>query len=154
MDTLFAFRLEGFVSRGRDPYITYFGGNNQVRSAYYYSIIATEGWFANAEFRFPLINAASTLIGQIGPVRGVFFFDMSRSKIKGYPAKIYEYIAGEGYKAFDAIGSYGYGFEFFLLGIPIHLEFVKKLVFSDISNPWNYDSIGKFETKFWIGFDF
>jgi len=154
MDTLFAFRFEGFVSRGRDPYITYFGGNNQVRSAYYYSIIATEGWFANAEFRFPLINAASTLIGQIGPVRGVFFFDMSRSKIKGYPAKIYEYIAGEGYKAFDAIGSYGYGFEFFLLGIPIHLEFVKKLVFSDISNPWNYDSIGKFETKFWIGFDF
>jgi Tol biopolymer transport system component len=154
MDTLFAFRLEGFVSRGRDPFVTYFGGNNQVRSVYYYSIIATEGWFANAEFRFPLINAALTLIGQIGPVRGVFFFDISRSKIKGYPAKIYDYGSDGRLKAFDAIGSYGYGFEFFLLGIPIHLEFVKKLGFSSISNPWDYDSIGKFQTKFWIGFDF
>lgn len=154
MDTLFAFRFEGFASRGKNPFINYYGGNNQVRSVYYYSIIATEGWYANAEFRFPLVNAASTLIGQIGPVRGVFFFDISRSKIKGYPAKIYEFIPGEGYKPFDAIGSYGYGFEFFLLGIPIHLEFVKKLVFPDISKPFDYSSIGKFETKFWIGFDF
>ncbi|MEE9390356.1 MAG: hypothetical protein V3U91_03850, partial [Candidatus Aminicenantaceae bacterium] len=154
MDTLLALRFEGFASRGRDPFLNYYGGNNQVRSVYYYSIYATESWFANAEFRFPLVNAASTLIGQIGPVRGVFFFDITRSKIKGYPAKIYDFLPDGSLGVFDAIGSYGYGFEFFLLGIPIHLEFVKKLGFQNISKPWDFDKIGNFETKFWIGFDF
>jgi len=158
-DFLLAARFEGFASRGKNPYVFYFGGNNQVRSANYFNIIANEGWFANLEFRFPLVNAASTLIGQIGPVRGAFFFDIARSKIKGYPAKFYTYIGRDeyGFSLFsesDAIGSYGYGFEFFLLGIPIHLEFVKGLEFPDLSRPWDYDVIGKFKTKFWIGFDF
>ncbi|MCK4494838.1 MAG: PD40 domain-containing protein, partial [Candidatus Aminicenantes bacterium] len=44
-DSLFAFRFNGFASRGKNPYVSYFGGNNQVRSANYYSIIATEGWY-------------------------------------------------------------------------------------------------------------
>lgn len=158
-DFLLAARFEGFASRGKNPYVFYFGGNNQVRSANYFNIIANEGWFANLEFRFPLVNAASTLIGQIGPVRGAFFFDIARSKIKGYPAKFYTYIGRDeyGFSLFsesDAIGSYGYGFEFFLLGIPIHLEFVKGLEFPDLSRPWDIDVIGKFKTKFWIGFDF
>ena len=148
-DYLLAFRFEGFLSRGRDPFIYYFGGNNQVRSAYYANIIGTEGWYFNAEFRFPFINSASTLIGQIGPVRGVFFFDIARSKLKGYQAQIYTY---EGYM--DAIGSFGYGFEFFLLGIPFHLEFVKRIHVPDFSKPFSYKVYGDFKTKFWIGFDF
>lgn len=150
-DFLFALRFEGFASRGKNPYVFYFGGNNQVRSANYYNIIANEGWFANLEFRFPLVNSASTLIGQIGPVRGTFFFDIARAKIKGFPAKIFIW---ELNVWADAIGSYGYGFEFFFLGLPIHLEFVKMLEFPDISRPWDINVVGKFETKFWIGFDF
>ena len=156
---LFAFRFEGFASRGKNPYVFYFGGNNQVRSAHYFSIIAHEGWFANAEFRFPLINSAVTLIGQIGPVRGVLFFDMARSKIKGFPAKFYSYkgMNTQGkpiIREIDAIGSYGYGFEFFLLGLPLHLEFAKRLEFPDIRRPFDIQAVGSFETKFWIGFDF
>lgn len=158
-DFLFAFRFEGFASRGKNPYVFYFGGNNQVRSANYFNIIANEGWFANLEFRFPLVNSAFTLIGQIGPIRGVFFFDVARSKIKGFPAKFYSYTGrnalGEPQlRELDAIGSYGYGLEFFLLGLPIHLEFVKRLELPDISRPLDIDAIGSFETKFWIGFDF
>ncbi|MFQ6109294.1 MAG: hypothetical protein ACE5L7_07055 [Candidatus Aminicenantales bacterium] len=158
-DFLFAMRFEGFASRGKDPYVFYFGGNNQVRSANYFNIIANEGWFANIEFRFPLVNSASTLIGPLGPIRGVFFFDLARSKIKGFPAKFYSF---RGFNArgdpiireLDAIGSYGYGFEFFLLGLPIHLEFVKRLELPNLSRPFDMDAVGSFETKFWIGFDF
>ncbi len=154
-DFLFALRFEGFVSRGKNPYVFYFGGNNQVRSANYYNIIANEGWFANIEFRFPLINSAITIIGQIGPVRGTFFFDVARAKIKGFPAKLYTFISEDNLLVeSDAIGSYGYGFEFFLLGLPVHLEFAKKLVIPDFSRPYDIDAFGKFETKFWIGFDF
>lgn len=86
----------------------------------------------NLEFRFPLINSASTLIGQIGPVRGVLIFDIARAKLNGYPAKFYFYTGTDEsgsqiIREADAIGSYGYGFEFFLLGLPLHLEFVKRL---------------------------
>jgi len=153
-DFLFAFRIKGFASRGKNPYLFYYGGNNEVRSAYYYSIIATEGWFANLEFRFPLVSSASSLIGQIGPIRGVLFLDIYRSKVKGYPALAYQYLDSGQLIIADALGSFGYGLEFFLFGFPMHIEFVKTLAFPDMSNPFKYDVHGKFQTKFWIGFDF
>jgi len=159
-DTLFAFRLYGFASRGENPFIFYFGGNNQVRSADYYSIVGTEGWFGNLEFRAPLINMASTLIGPIGPIRGVLFFDIIRAKMKGYKAKFA--VFGENFDIFgnptfylvDAIGSFGYGFQFFLLGLPFHLEFAKWIEWRNISKPFDIDARGKFRLKFWIGYDF
>jgi len=159
-DTLFAVRFKGFFSRGKNPYVFYWGGNNEVRSASYYSIIANEGWYANLEFRLPLINAASTIIGQIGPIRGTLFFDITRAKIKGYPATFATEFLGYDdqllpiIREVDAIGSYGYGFEFFFLGLPVHLEFVRRLEFPDLSRPFDWDKKGNFRTRFWIGFDF
>jgi Tol biopolymer transport system component len=157
-DSLFAFRLNVFASMGRNPYISYWGGNNQVRSSYYYNIIGNTGWYANLEFRIPLVNAASTIIGQIGPVRGVFFFDMTRSKLKGYSAKIFDVGYDESgfpvLRAADAIGSYGFGFQFFFLGLPLHFEWAKRLEIENISSPFRIKPYGKFELKFWIGFDF
>ncbi|MBE0461005.1 MAG: PD40 domain-containing protein [Candidatus Aminicenantes bacterium] len=155
-DCLFAFRLDGFASRGKNPYVFYFGGNNQVRSSYYYNIIGNEGWYSNLEFRLPLVNSATTIIGQIGPVRGTFFFDIARSKLKGFPAKFYRFTGDirNPLIEFDAIGSYGFGLEFFLLGLPIHLDFVKRLEFPDMSNPFDFNTVGSYQTKFWIGFDF
>lgn len=159
-DTLFAFRFDGFASRGENPYINYFGGNNTIRSSYYYSMIGNETWYANVEFRFPIVTAALTLLGQIGPVRGTFFFDIGRTKLKGYDPKITVEdfdIDGEtiiGYRAVDAIGSYGFGMEFFLLGFPIHIDFVKALDWPSFSKPFDYNVRGNWQTKFWIGFDF
>jgi hypothetical protein len=159
-NALLALRFKGFFSRGKNPFVFYWGGNNEVRSENYYSIIGNEGWFANLELRLPLVNAASTIIGQIGPVRGTLFFDITRSKIKGYPAVFVTGFIGwdeNGQPVFsgaDAIGSYGYGFQFFFLGLPVHIEFVKRLEFPDISKPWDWDKKGSFRTRFWIGFDF
>ncbi len=154
-EALLALRWEGWASRGRNPYVFYYGGNNQVRSANFYNIISTEGWFANAELRFPLINIANTIVGQIGPVRGVLFFDITRSKFNGFPAKFFNYISPTLPPfTYDAIGSYGYGIQFFLFGLPLHIEFAKRLHWPEISRPLDIESFGKFETKFWIGFDF
>lgn len=158
-DTLFALRFYGFASRGKDPFYYYFGGNNQVRSVSYYSLVASEAWFANLEFRFPLINVAATIIGLIGPVRGVLFFDVCRFRIKGYDAKFATFIGFDElglpkWRISEALGSFGYGFEFFLLGLPFHLEFVKRLEWEDFSKPFGFDSYGKFQTRFWIGWDF
>ena len=158
-DTLFAFRWNGFGSFGKNPFISYFGGNNEVRAVPFYSLIATEGWFGNIEFRVPLVNVALTFIGQIGPIRGVLFLDMARSKIKGRSATFQRFLGLDAngvpiLKEFDAIGSVGYGFEFFLFGFPMHLEFVKRLEFPSMGNPFDYDVVGTWMTKFWIGFDF
>jgi Tol biopolymer transport system component len=158
-DLLMALRWNGFGSFGKNPFVSYFGGNNQVRSVPFYSMIGTEGWYANAEIRIPLINVASTLIGQIGPVRGALFMDMARSKVKGQPARFSRYLGVDPdgnpiLVEFDALGSIGFGFQTFLLGLPLHLEFVKRVEWPEIGNPFDFDIVGNWMTKFWIGFDF
>ncbi len=177
-DALFAFRFDGFLSRGKNSYVNYWGGNNEVRSANFYSIIGTEGWFANLEFRFPLVSAANTVIGPIGPVRGVLFLDMTRSKLGDQsiflprpgddenPPSIEIVPAGRfilpilnsrgipDYLVAEALGSYGFGFEFILLGLPMHIEFVKGLAWERLKSPFDYQAVTDWRTKFWIGFDF
>jgi hypothetical protein len=122
-------------------------------------MIGTEGWYANAEIRIPLINVASTLIGQIGPIRGTLFMDMARSRMKGQPWGYSRYIGSdpEGNPIlieYDALGSIGFGFQAFLLGMPMHLEFVKRVEWPDIGNPLSWNVVGNWMTRFWIGFDF
>lgn len=158
-DCLFAFRFFGFASRGENPFIFYLGGNNQVRSVDYFSITASEGWIGNAEFRIPLVSIASTLIGPIGPIRGTLFFDMIRAKVKGYQAKFsifdgFDELGNIKVRSADAIGSVGYGFEFFLFGFPFHLDFAKWIEWQDISRPFNIKGYGNFRLRFWVGYDF
>jgi Tol biopolymer transport system component len=158
-DFLFALRFKGFASRGKNPYVFYWGGNNEVRSMGFYSIIGNEGWHANLEFRFPVINSAQTIIGQLGPFRGTFFFDLTRAKIKGYPAKIATFIYDDfgyptGWKVSEAVGAYGFGFQFYFLGLPFHFDFAKLITIDDFSSPFKIESSGKYKLSFWIGYDF
>lgn len=156
-DSLIALRWEGFLSRGKTPFAFYWGGNNQVRSANFYNIIGNEGWYFNAELRFPLINYASTIIGTLGPVRGVVFFDLTRARVKGYPALFYEYIIDENQlrlQSYEAIGSLGYGFQVFFLGLPLHFDLVKPLVLEKMSELTGLKSKGNLRLRFWIGYDF
>ena len=155
-DFLVAGRLKAFGSWGRNPFLYYYGGNNEVRSANFYSLVATEAWFANVEIRFPIVNAVSTILGNLGPVRGTFFFDITRARLKGYGAQfvIFQDPFGFNSQAYDALGSLGYGFQMFFLGLPVHLEFVKRVYIPSISKPWDMRIVGDFQTRFWIGFDF
>ncbi len=68
-----AFRFKGFKSTGDFPDYTYFGGNSEMRGYEYLQFLGQNAVFANAELRFPLIEAALTPIGVLGGVRGVFF---------------------------------------------------------------------------------
>jgi outer membrane protein assembly factor BamA len=68
-----ALRLRGFKSTGEFPDYMYFGGNSEMRGYDYLEFIGQNVVFANAELRFPLIEAALTPIGVIGGIRGVFF---------------------------------------------------------------------------------
>ncbi len=70
---LLATRLRGFTSNGDFPDFMYFGGNGDLRGYDYLQFVGQNVMYANAELRFPLIEAALTPIGVIGGIRGVFF---------------------------------------------------------------------------------
>jgi hypothetical protein len=70
---LLATRIRGFKSWGDFPDFMYFGGNGDLRGYDYLQFAGSNTFQANAELRFPLIEAALTPIGVIGGIRGVFF---------------------------------------------------------------------------------
>ena len=70
---LLATRIRGFKSFGNYPDFIYFGGNGDLRGYDYLQFAGQNAVYANAELRFPIIEAALTPIGVVGGVRGVFF---------------------------------------------------------------------------------
>jgi hypothetical protein len=83
---LLATRLRGYKSFGELPDFIYFGGNGDMRGYDYLSFVGQNAVFANAELRFPIIEAALTPIGVVGGVRGVFFADIGGGWFKNQPS--------------------------------------------------------------------
>jgi hypothetical protein len=83
---LLATRLRGFKSIGDFPDFLYFGGNSELRGYDYLEFAGQNTVFANAELRFPLIEAALTPIGVIGGIRGVFFAGVGGAWFNNQPS--------------------------------------------------------------------
>jgi hypothetical protein len=83
---LLATRVRGFKSTGDSPDFLYFGGNSELRGYDYLQFAGQNTVFANAELRFPLIEAALTPIGVIGGIRGVFFAGIGGSWFDNQPS--------------------------------------------------------------------
>lgn len=146
--TLLALRFQGFTSGGDHPMLFYSGGNNSVRSSDYMRLVGNNYFNFTAEFRFNLVQAALTPIGVVGPVRGVFFFDLAGSWYKGQDFRFL--MEGEGLRLQDAVSSYGFGVEFFLFGYPMHIEWIWK---NDFATKL-FTEKSYYGANFWIGFDF
>ncbi len=82
-----AMRIRGFKSYGDFPDFLYFGGNSEMRGYDYLQFVGQNAVFANAELRFPLVEAALTPIGIIGGIRGVFFANIGGGWFKGQDFK-------------------------------------------------------------------
>lgn len=142
-DALFAFRAVGYKSGGKFPLIMWTGGNNTIRTVDYRRLVGNNMFLFNAEFRFPLVKAALTPLGLIGPIRGVFFFDLGGIWFDEQDFRVFE--KGKGLKLQDARASYGFGLVFNIIGYPMHLEWVTR---TDLRKKRYYG------VNFWIGFDF
>jgi hypothetical protein len=151
-----ATRVRGFKSWGRNPDFMYFGGNSELRGYEYLEFIGQKGFFANAELRFPLIEAMLTPIGVLGGLRGVFFaniggaganntpFKLLTSKggtvaaLNGYDIDAFGNLAPtfdppqaiSGIRLLDARASYGIGLQSFMLGFPMHFDWSWKTMFN------------------------
>jgi hypothetical protein len=152
-----ATRVKGFKSWGRNPDFFYFGGNSELRGYEYLEFIGQKGFFANAELRFPLIEAMLTPLGVLGGLRGVFFGNIGGAGANTQPFKAYsrgdevvQPLAGydidpvtndliprlgppqvvSGFRLIDARASYGIGLQSFLLGFPMHFDWSWKTMFN------------------------
>jgi len=152
-----AFRIKGFKSWGRNPDFTYYGGNSEMRGYQYLEFIGQKAFFANAELRFPLIEAMLTPLGVLGGLRGVFFANLGGASFNGQPytfmtrkAELYTPLLGyqvidflgnvapvygspvvvRGLRLIDGRASYGIGLESFLLGFPMHFDWSWKTLFN------------------------
>ncbi len=156
---LFAFRARGFYSSGDNPDYFYFGGNMEMRGYPYLGFSGNQGFFANAEFRTPIIERALTPIGILGPLRGTMFFGIAGAKFKGQQysfstkAPGYSYVADPifgqqvtGWRLQDGRASWGFGLQLFFLGYPLHFDWVKYTDFATTSQGWDF--------SFWVGYDF
>src|SRR3954454_11711591 len=82
-----ALRAKGFHSFGDFPDFQYFGGNGDLRGYDYLQFAGENMVYANAELRFPLIEAALTPIGVIGGIRGVFFAGIGGAWFSNQPSQ-------------------------------------------------------------------
>ena len=85
---LLALRARGFKSSGDSPDFTYFGGNSELRGYDYLSFIGQNAFFANAELRFPLIDAMATPIGVLGGVRATLFAGIGGAYFEGAAVQV------------------------------------------------------------------
>jgi Tol biopolymer transport system component len=157
--TVFATRIRGFRSTGDRPDFFYFGGNMELRGYPYLSFAGNEGFFANLEFRFPLIDLMKTPIGILGPVRGTLYGGIGGARFKGDPfdfatrqagtSYVNDPVFGEpvsGFHLVDGRASFGIGLQFFFLGYPLHFDWSKLTDLKVTSKGTRFD--------FWVGYDF
>jgi Tol biopolymer transport system component len=156
---VFAARVKGFHSSGDQPDVFYFGGNMELRGYPYLSFAGNQGFFANLEFRFPVIDIMKTPLGILGPVRGTLYGGIGGAHFKGEPWNFSTSDAGrsyvndpvfgepvDGFHLVDGRASYGIGIQFFFLGYPLHFDWSKLTDLKVTSNNTRFD--------FWVGFDF
>jgi hypothetical protein len=156
---LLAFRARGFYSTGDNPDYFYFGGNMELRGFPYLGLAGNQGFFANAEFRTPIIHIAATPIGILGPLRGTMFIGMGGAKFKGQEysfstrepgfSYVRDPVFGEevaGWRLQDGRASWGLGLQLFFLGYPLHFDWTKYTDFATTSQGWDFN--------FWLGYDF
>jgi outer membrane protein assembly factor BamA len=151
-----ALRAKGFKSWGDFPDFTFFGGNSEMRGYNYLSFVGQQAFFANAELRFPLIEAMLTPLGVMGGLRGTLFFnvgangydkvaftpwtssseqvdqlvDIIQDPITGEVTPIFVRANIDGFRLVDARASYGIGLQTFALGFPMHFDWSWRTLFN------------------------
>ena len=161
---MLALRLRGLWSKGENPDLFWFGGNGDMRGYPYQSFVGNQGFFANAELRFPIIDAAITPIGFFGPLRGLFFVNMGGTNFVDQTFNLFTserrvsslgarcgpggnaLCISDGFGLDDALASYGIGLTFNFFGMPMNINWSKLTDFTTTVDSW--------KTDFWIGFNF
>jgi outer membrane protein assembly factor BamA len=140
----FAFRAFGAIADGNRPSPFYFGGLDTVRGIDFRSLSGDRGFYANLEYRFPLIDLVATPVLAFQGIRGVFFVDMGGAWFEDFESfNLYN----EDTKQFeDGVASYGWGFSTRFYGLDFNWDFAKLY-----KPPVELEDNSGFRTEFWVG---
>ncbi len=178
---LIAVRARGYKSWGSNPGYTYFGGNSELRGYEYLQFVGQNAFFANAELRFPLIEAMATPIGVLGGVRATLFAGLGGAHFEGTPFKVFTRSASverpvvgfndnqtpilgapvliSGNRLMDARASYGISLATFALGFPVHFDWSWKTLMNKnwedvvFAQSGGSEAFRKVKFSMWIGYD-
>jgi Tol biopolymer transport system component len=139
----FAFRVFGGASEGNAPSPFYFGGLDTVRGVDFRSLSGDRGFYANLEFRFPLIDLVATPVVAFQGVRGVIFFDVGGAWFNDFEK--FDFYNEDTKRLEDGVASYGWGLTTRFYGLDFNWDFVKLY-----KPPVGLEDDG-FRTEFWIG---
>ena len=136
-----ALRAYGGIAGGQRPSPFYFGGLDTLRGVDFRAISGDRAFFANIEYRFPLLDLVATPILAFQGIRGVLFFDVGGAYYNtlGQSFRFYNSDTGQ---LQDAIAAYGWGFTARILGLDFNWDFAKR---------WNLKHSSSLQTAFWIG---
>ncbi len=138
-----AFRVYAGASEGNLPARFYFGGLDTIRSTNYGELTGDRAFFANIEYRFPLVDYLALPFLAFRGIRGVFFFDVGGAWYKDFEELgFYDFYDEDENRLVDGISAYGYGVTVSFLGFDLNWDIARRWDFKD-----NLDT----RTSFWIG---
>ncbi len=138
-----ALRLFAGASEGNLPARFYFGGLDTIRSTNYGDLTGDRAFFANVEYRFPLVDYLALPFLAFQGLRGVVFFDVGGAWYTQIEeAGFYDFYDEDENRLRDGIAAYGWGFTVRFLGLDLNWDVARRWDFKD-----NLDT----RTSFWIG---
>ncbi len=136
----FAFRVWGGLADGSRPTPFFIGGLDTIRGVDFRSLIGDRAFFANAEFRFPLIDVLNTPVLGFRSIRGNLFIDTGGAWF--HQVESFQFYSEKQHALIDGIASYGGGFTVNLLGLDLNLDLAKVTTIKTTQS---------LATDFWIG---
>lgn len=140
----FALRLFAGMIEGNTPGYFYIGGLDTVRGFDFRTILGDRAFVANAEFRFPLIDALIGPAFDFRGIRGRVFLDVGGAWFDQFDQDFDLWDSDES-RLEDAVSSYGFGLTVQFIGLELNWDFAQQ---------WDFkDSVGDdgFRSSFWIG---
>ncbi|MFL6199698.1 MAG: BamA/TamA family outer membrane protein [Thermoanaerobaculia bacterium] len=135
-----AFRAFAGINEGNLPSPIFIGGMDTLRGGRFRDILGDRAFFANVEYRFPLVDLVATPVLNFQGIRGVFFFDVGGAWFGG--VQDFEFYNSDENRLEDGIAAYGYGITVQFLGIDLNWDFARR---TDLKDAQDY------RTTFWIG---
>jgi Tol biopolymer transport system component len=135
-----AVRAFAGATDGNNPSLVYFGGLDTIRGTRFRELVGDRGFFANIEYRFPLIDYIATPFIAFQGLRGVVFFDVGGAWFHDDP--FYDFYDEDESRLRDGIAAYGYGMTVRFLGLDLNW---------DIARRWDFKDELDTQTSFWIG---
>ncbi len=136
-----ALRLYAAAAEGNTPVILAIGGLDTLRGFEYRELTGDRVFFANIEYRFPLIDLLATPVLVFQGIRGRVFLDIGGAWYND--AEDFDFWNSDESRLEDALAAYGFGVSVNFLGLNLNWDFSKE---------WDFkDSGSSFRTDFYIG---